>query len=390
MAAEGGSRRTIGEIVLGLGFVTEAELAAAVATQELTGKPLGQILVEAGSISRLELASALAEQWSASPDASIAAAAGSPALPPGQDALEALDDRVTGLAERLEATGRRLAELERSLLAADERMEALAGAAETLPLLQTEAAALEARVESLALAVEEAPASAELDELRTILAGLSERQARSEDGAAQLEQRVHALADESALEALRGAVAEVAGRPAGDPALAGRLDALGHEVGLLAARPAGDPELEVRVTELAARLEGVPPAGARPAAPVPDSIEPELERILMAIERLGLHIGEHDRALAELMRGRGSTRRLDELSARLDDLAAGLVAAPGPDGTAAGLPSLDAAALRRRVEQMEAALAAEREALLTRIERVASSLEWRLQRLEGAGEPAWQ
>src|SRR5262245_21129201 len=56
-------QRTIGEILLEHGYVTEEELAAAVQRQEETGFPLGQILVEAGAITRLELASALAVQW---------------------------------------------------------------------------------------------------------------------------------------------------------------------------------------------------------------------------------------------------------------------------------------------------------------------------------------
>ena len=56
-------QRTIGEILLEHGYVTQEDLAAAVQRQEETGFPLGQILVEAGAITRLELASALAVQW---------------------------------------------------------------------------------------------------------------------------------------------------------------------------------------------------------------------------------------------------------------------------------------------------------------------------------------
>ena len=55
-------------------------------------------------------------------------------------------------------------------------------------------------------------------------------------------------------------------------------------------------------------------------------LEDLLERNRMTIERLGLHLGEHDRALAELMRSRNLPKKLDELAARIDEIAGG---APG-------------------------------------------------------------
>ena len=63
-AAPATKGRRIGEIVLELGFASEADVAKATLEHEKTGQPLGQILVELGTITRLELASALAEQWS--------------------------------------------------------------------------------------------------------------------------------------------------------------------------------------------------------------------------------------------------------------------------------------------------------------------------------------
>ena len=47
-----------------------------------------------------------------------------------------------------------------------------------------------------------------------------------------------------------------------------------------------------------------------------------MERVLMAIERLSMHLAGHDRALAEVMQTRGTMQRLDELSDRIDDIAA--------------------------------------------------------------------
>ena len=95
-----------------------------------------------------------------------------------------------------------------------------------------------------------------------------------------------------------------------------RLDALAELVtGALAAEP-GDPAL---------------PA-VRPSAPEgsDSDTEGELERLRMAIERMGMHLGAQERAIAEVMRSRGVAQRLDELEARLEDVAAGpLPAVPG-------------------------------------------------------------
>ncbi len=98
-----------------------------------------------------------------------------------------------------------------------------------------------------------------------------------------------------------------------------------------------------------------------------------------------MHLGEQERALAEVMRSRGVVQRLDEIEARIDDLASGAVAvgaAPAEPGAAAPGSSADARALARRLDGAEAALEAEREKMLTKLDRMASSIDWRLQRLE--------
>ena len=123
-------------------------------------------------------------------------------------------------------------------------------------------------------------------------------------------------------------------------------------------------------------------------------LEDLLERNRMTIERLGLHLGEHDRALAELMRSRNLPKKLDELAARVDEIAGGAPAggakpAPGTRreiGTfSSSEPSTgEVKALMRRVEDAEIASQADREKLMNRLERMASSIDWRLQRLEAA------
>jgi hypothetical protein len=55
-------RRPIGQILVEKQAITEAELAAALAEQERSGRRLGEILIESGQISWLALARAIAEQ----------------------------------------------------------------------------------------------------------------------------------------------------------------------------------------------------------------------------------------------------------------------------------------------------------------------------------------
>ena len=150
-------RRTIGDILLAHGFVSEEPLAEAIAEQERTAQPLGQILVAQGVITRLELASALAEQWS-DPSASITslrpapAPAGSaarsrttkPSTPPGcrmpsptshagcrrTSPLEGIDERVTELAQRIEATLARTQHIEATVATLADSLEGVTGGVE--------------------------------------------------------------------------------------------------------------------------------------------------------------------------------------------------------------------------------------------------------------------
>lgn len=55
-------RRPIGQILVEKNAISEADLAAALAEQERSGRRLGEILIEAGQISWLALARAIAEQ----------------------------------------------------------------------------------------------------------------------------------------------------------------------------------------------------------------------------------------------------------------------------------------------------------------------------------------
>jgi len=194
-------------------------------------------------------------------------------------------------------------------------------------------------------------------------------------------------------------------------ALVGRVDGLADAVTSGTAGTAGtateeiqrlvDDRVEAKVAQRVAELtrgfeerlataEADSQSGRTPTGDAA-ALEELLESNRMTIERLGLHLGEHDRALAELMRSRNLPQKLDELAARIDEIAVGAPpagAAPVP-GTRREIGSFGAGesvgevkALMRRVEDAEVASQADREKLMNRLERMASSIDWRLQRLE--------
>jgi len=152
---------------------------------------------------------------------------------------------------------------------------------------------------------------------------------------------------------------------------------------------AGRAALEARLEGLEARIAARPAPAVAAAGNteelVPHVFEQEVERVLMAVERLGLHLSEHDRALAELMSRRGSSR-VEELAARVDELetygvaAGAVVAGEGADGTPAPVSIADT--LARQVTELEDSSKADREKFLTQLERMASSIDWRIRRIE--------
>jgi DNA repair exonuclease SbcCD ATPase subunit len=163
---------------------------------------------------------------------------------------------------------------------------------------------------------------------------------------------------------------------------------------------AGRAALEAQLEQLESRIASRPPqvGGARGDEPPPQThvVEQEVERVLMAVERLGLHLSEHDRALAELLSRRGPSK-VEELAARIDELemygvAAGAVvvgAPPGSDGAPAPVSLAETRDLRaelrslsRQVTELEDTSRSEREKFLTQLERMASSIDWRIRRIE--------
>ena len=73
-------------------------------------------------------------------------------------------------------------------------------------------------------------------------------------------------------------------------------------------------ELEARVQALAETIEAPSRVPRATGEELPDRLEQELERFRMALERITLHLGEHDRALVDIVRS-GMAERLEELAA---------------------------------------------------------------------------
>lgn len=341
----------------------------------------------------------------------------------GESALAELAGRIDELGSRLESSqaDALLAELLTDVESIRARLETddaslaeLRAAATELaarpagdPELAARLTSLTARVDELAAETAAAAAAAHdssiveqlgdtvtsaRDELLSGLEGVTERVAALEEasrpqagaaiGAADLDALREAMADD-----LRAGLERItAEAPAKDVAWLDEAARLGERLDALAAL-VGDG------APAAAAAKEKPGSRAKaqaPAAPESDT-ERELERLRMAIERMGMHLSEQERALVDVMRTRGMAERLDELEARLDEVASGAVgngavAAPGAGATTTG--GVDARALARRLDGAEAALQAEREKMLTKLDRMASSIDWRLQRLEArdAGE----
>lgn len=235
--------------------------------------------------------------------------------------------------------------------------------------------------------------STEVAALRADLASLTDagdRLGGDDERVASLEARLDALAHEHATGAtLATRLGEMEEARAGDldtiDVLARAIDRMRHD---LTTRPsAGDDPSEVTdaLVQLAQRIDALEerPVAPETRADQQPELAAELERSRRMLERIGLHLGEHDRALADLAPIRGAAERLDELTALVHDLALSQQAALAPkQATAASPPSGDVGALLQRVEQAEAASQADNEKLLNRLERMASSIDWRLQRLE--------
>jgi chromosome segregation ATPase len=185
-------------------------------------------------------------------------------------------------------------------------------------------------------------------------------------------------------------------------ALAARLDASERERAAAASELAGAAEtwaaermsLSERIEDVSAKLARVESAArstaaaaAVAAAGTPDDSVAELRAY---VDGLRLKVASSEKQLAALASVRDAGARLDELAHRLEavERAGPITIVADSDAPLAGDGRfrLELRALELRMEHAEAAARENREAVLTQLERLASRVEWRLQRLESAQE----
>ena len=203
------------------------------------------------------------------------------------------------------------------------------------------------------------------------------------------------------IDALRGFVADRPNRPspiaaaAADPLretimeLARRIDMLGDVIHSSSGRGVGeqstttepadtlaeqDALAEARFVEIMHRLDAVSRRG-----------EPELVAPL----------DDHEKTVPDLAGSKGVMQRLDELTTRLDQLSAIVMAqqdgrALPPSGPGQAMPTAplaDTSGILSRLDEADRLRAQSREKMLAQMEKIATRMDWRLQRLEAAGTP---
>jgi hypothetical protein len=205
-----------------------------------------------------------------------------------------------------------------------------------------------------------------------------------------LEARVESLARDEPDEGVVARLDELENARAGDVdtinVLALAMDRIRHDLAQNDQSSHADPsEMLDAVSVLSERIAALEITAATTTAPADDGSEvrAELERLRLVLERIGLHLGEHDRALADFAPDRRVEERLQELTVLVHDLAQSQQAAATQQAAGFVPPlSRDVDSLLQRVEEAEAASQTDSEKLMSRLERMASSIDWRLQQLE--------
>ncbi len=147
--------------------------------------------------------------------------------------------------------------------------------------------------------------------------------------------------------------------------------------------------LQERVAELAARIVTGPVPAASDGQEEPFAQSPqEIDRLRIGVEGLRMRLAYHEKTVNDLAGSRGVVQRLDELSARLDQLAAVVASGTGHGAGAVARVQVappETAGLLSRLEEAERLRSQNREKMLEQMEKIASRMDWRLQRLEAAG-----
>ena len=412
------------------------------AVRELAERPPGDVEVAARVRGLEELVAALGEVPGFDP-------ALLDGLSARLDVVEALSARIEELESRpvgdpgLQAT---IDELAQRPVADPDGVAVLAGRVEdvaaALEALSARPVADPAALETLSALVGELAArpiadTATLEELTARVGSLTEAPAEDDlarDAVRELAVRVEEIVTH---------VQELESRPEGDPVTAGRVEDLAVAVSALretADRPTDGvtAETAARLDELASQIENLAAAAnaaaesaaapapaelpadlldriarleqqleevaaAPVAAPAPTAAakkkgesadEKSVEQLRVVVDSMRMRAAEQEKAVAQLIGPKGLATQLDKLLARVDELETRPIVASGGGSTGGDDGgSVDDAALQqelraiaKRVQEAQDAMQAERDKLMQRFERMASSIDWRIQRLEKTGE----
>ena len=334
-------RRPIGQIFVEFGFITAAQLDAALEVQRTTGARIGEILVEQGSLGRLDLASALAEHWEPRNQEQEPVAAETPLL--HRVAPASQEERTSGAGG--EAA---IAALELRLRAAEDLLARRLEQQASVPRPEGEMdSAQQERVDDLALRL------AALDGIE----GTIEELRRSIEALAAVRES-DALAAGARLAGAEAAIAVLDGletriRDGFDLDESDRLEALAARLALSETRLDGLVGIEERVSELAGfATEFRGELEALAGRPVVGDPGERLLELSAELDRTARDTRETVATLADELRA--------EAAARAADVGVGLHA-----------ESDEAIALRARVEELEVEAARAR----TDAERAAAA--WR-------------
>jgi hypothetical protein len=332
-------RRPIGQIFVEFGFITAAQLDAALEVQRATGARIGEILVEQGSLDRLDLASALAEHWEPRNQEQETGAAERPLLRGVAPAPSA--ERTSGA-----GGDAAIAELELRLRATEDLLASRLEQPASVPLSGAEMdSAQQERVDDLALRLAALDGvEGTIDELRRSIEALAEVRL---DGLAGIEEKVSEFAGFAA--EFRAELEALAGRPVvDDPGerlleLSVELDRTARDGRESVARLADELRAEAAARAAAAGVEHhAEPDGTTALRARVEELEVEAARARTDAERAAAawrnEVGSLAARIDELLGLRHADAQAaraasEQLGERLEELAA---LRPDDGGTASG------------------------------------------------------
>lgn len=107
-----------------------------------------------------------------------------------------------------------------------------------------------------------------------------------------------------------------------------------------------------------------------------------------------MRLAYHEKTVSDLAGSKGVVQRLDELSVRLDQLSAivmaqqtGMLAPAGESWAMPPAQLAETSGILSRLDEADRQRSQSREKMLEQMEKIATRMDWRLQRLEAAGVP---